>query len=93
MNESEALITVMSEFFFFCEGFSLGHVIITTTIITWNKDISVGELSPKYIFIDNTYFFLDFFAIINHYSDTMPAKVSTTVLFLPLDLIVNMSLK
>ena len=33
LNESEALITVMSGLFF-CEGFSLGHVIITT-IIRW----------------------------------------------------------
>ena len=31
LNESEALITVMSEFFF-SEGFSLGHVNITTII-------------------------------------------------------------
>ena len=31
LNESETLITVMSEFIF-CEGFSLGHVIITTII-------------------------------------------------------------
>ena len=34
LNESEALITVMSELFFFW-SFSLGHVIITTIIIKW----------------------------------------------------------
>ena len=33
LNESETLKSVMSEFFF-CEGFSLGHVIITTIIIS-----------------------------------------------------------
>ena len=31
LNESETLITVMSELFF-CEGFSVDHVIITTII-------------------------------------------------------------
>ena len=35
LTESETLITVMSELFF-CEGFWLGHVIITTIIITFN---------------------------------------------------------
>ena len=34
LNESEALITVMPEFFL-CEGFSLGHVIITTIIMSF----------------------------------------------------------
>ena len=43
LNESGTLITVMSEFFF-CEGFSFGHVIITT-IITANF---YGNLNPKY---------------------------------------------
>ena len=33
LNESETLKSVMSELFF-CEGFSLGHVIITTIIIS-----------------------------------------------------------
>ena len=36
LNESKALITVISEFFF-CEGFSLGHVIITKIISHTNK--------------------------------------------------------
>ena len=38
LNESETLITVMSELFF-SEGFSLGHVIITT-IINWASQIA-----------------------------------------------------
>ena len=40
LNESEALITVMSEFLF-CEGFSLGHVIITTIIM--RKSVSISH--------------------------------------------------
>ena len=43
LNQSESQITVMSELFF-CEGFSFGHVIITT-IITANF---YGNLNPKY---------------------------------------------
>ena len=45
MNESQALITVMSEFFF-GEGFSLGHVVITT-IINRNARYQEGYLTKS----------------------------------------------
>ena len=55
LNQSETLITVMSELFF-CEGFSTGHIIITTIIIllqhiqvTWCLIyIIVQQKSKKY---------------------------------------------
>ena len=43
LNQSETQITVMSELFC-CEGFSLGHVIITTIIILENLLPEVGHL-------------------------------------------------
>ena len=43
LNESETLISVMSELFF-CEGFSLGHVIITTIIMEYFGDSPEHEL-------------------------------------------------
>ena len=47
LNKSEALITVMSESFF-REGFSLGHVIITTIIILSVPQMSSRQITLKY---------------------------------------------